>query len=97
MALMSRAAIAAMNASLAAFTRSGYPQQGASPPKQLGSCLAPRTGSVTAGIAAPAPLGQKARMLVIDDLSVRVAGRLLIDAAAARTSVPAPRFTGACN
>ena len=41
------------------------------------------------GLPRPARLGHKARMLVIDDLSVRVAGSLLIDAASARISAGA--------
>ena len=44
------------------------------------------------GIVSTATLGHKARMLVIDDLSVRVAGSLLIDAASAR--IPAGARVG---
>jgi ATP-binding cassette subfamily F protein 3 len=44
------------------------------------------------GIASPGTLGHKACMLVIDDLSVRVAGSLLIDAASVR--IPADARVG---
>jgi hypothetical protein len=44
------------------------------------------------GIASTGTLGHKARMLVIDDLSVRVAGALLIDQASAR--IPAGAQVG---